>query len=115
MWCKGSGCVGSVAFGLYGSGTLLWGMSTKARISGMFWRFWDVMTCIINALIFFYVGASCVNFTIRWVGGWVGARVPRAPSLALRLLLPRLLCARYSATASLTPLPVNRLPRAWPW
>ena len=65
VWCKGSGCVASVVFGLYGSATLLWGMSTKARISGIFWRFWDVMTFVINGLIFFYVGASCVNFTVR--------------------------------------------------
>ncbi|KAG2448639.1 hypothetical protein HYH02_006526 [Chlamydomonas schloesseri] len=65
VWCRGSGCVGSVAFGLYGSGTLLWGMSTKARLTGIFDKFWTVMTFLINGLIFFYVGASAVNFTIR--------------------------------------------------
>jgi hypothetical protein len=26
VWCKGSGCVGTVAYGLFGSATLLWGM-----------------------------------------------------------------------------------------
>lgn len=42
MWCKGSGCIGAVAFGLYGSATLLWGMSTKARLTGIFMQFWQV-------------------------------------------------------------------------
>lgn len=28
----------------------------------------QVITFIINGLIFFYVGASAVNFTIRWAG-----------------------------------------------
>lgn len=65
VYCHGSGCVAAVAYGLYGSSTLLWGMSTKARQSGMFQQFWVVMTFIVNALIFFYVGASCVNFTTR--------------------------------------------------
>ncbi|GIM04957.1 hypothetical protein Vretimale_9399, partial [Volvox reticuliferus] len=65
VWCKGSGCIGAVAYGLYGSATLLWGMSTKARLSGIFTQFWAVMTFVINGLIFFYVGASSVNFTIR--------------------------------------------------
>lgn len=65
VYCKGSGCVGSVAFGLYGSSTLLWGMSSKVRQSGIFQYFWSVITFIINGLIFFYVGAASVNFTIR--------------------------------------------------
>ena len=66
VWCHGSGCVGTVAYGLYGSATLLWGISSKTRQSGQFTHFWTVMTFIVNALIFFYVGSSCVNFFIRW-------------------------------------------------
>eukprot|EP00798_Chlamydomonas_sp_ICE-L_P011080 gene11080-18689_t len=65
VWCKASGCVGTVAYGLYGASTLLFGMSMKARASKIFVRFWDVLIFIINGLIFFYVGASCVNFTWR--------------------------------------------------
>lgn len=53
VWCKGSGCIGSVVFGLYGSSTLLWGMSTKARLAGIFTQFWAVLTFVINGLIFF--------------------------------------------------------------
>ncbi|KAL6750873.1 Sodium/hydrogen exchanger family-domain-containing protein [Haematococcus lacustris] len=65
VWCHGSGCVGAVAYGLYGSATLLWGISSKTRQSQQFQHFWAVLTFIVNALIFYYVGASCVNFTIR--------------------------------------------------
>ncbi len=57
--------MGTVAYGLYGSATLLWGMSNKVRQTGIFQHFWTVMTFLVNSLIFFYVGASCVNFTIR--------------------------------------------------
>ena len=42
VWGKGSGCVASVAYGLWGSATLLFGMSVKARESGIFQKFWDV-------------------------------------------------------------------------
>ncbi|KAG1668999.1 hypothetical protein FOA52_000592 [Chlamydomonas sp. UWO 241] len=65
VWCKGSGCIGAVVYGLYGNATLLWGMSKKARSSLMFAQFWEVFAFIINALIFFYVGAAVVNFVVR--------------------------------------------------
>ena len=29
VWCKGSGCIGTVVYGLYGSATLMFGMSNK--------------------------------------------------------------------------------------
>eukprot|EP00955_Chlamydomonas_euryale_P047109 353590-Chlamydomonas_euryale.AAC.4 len=65
VWCDGSGCIAAVVYGLYGNATLLWGMSKKARGSLMFKQFWEVLEFIINALIFFYVGAAVVNFVVR--------------------------------------------------
>ncbi len=106
VWCHGSGVFGSVIYGLYGSATLLFGMSNKAHASKIFSQYWAVFTVIINGvcgvgwgggcvggcvggcpsshvhtsserenkhwpfctsgLIFFYVGAASVNFTIRY-------------------------------------------------
>jgi hypothetical protein len=48
VWCKGSGAIGSVAYGLYGSSTLLWGMSNKTRQSGIFQHFWITLTFVVN-------------------------------------------------------------------
>jgi NhaP-type Na+/H+ or K+/H+ antiporter len=65
VFCKGSGCVATVVFGLFGSATLLFGMSQKARQSLIFPQFWNVFMFLVNSLIFFYVGAASVNFAIR--------------------------------------------------
>ena len=54
--------------GIYGNKTLLWGISQAARKKGIFFMFWDVMVFLINAIIFFFVGASATNFVIRWRG-----------------------------------------------
>ena len=48
VWCRGSGCIGTVVYGLYGSATLLFGMSNKARATLMFPQFWAVLTLIVN-------------------------------------------------------------------
>ncbi len=42
----------------------------------------QVITFIINGLIFFYVGASAVNFTIRWAARNVSLGSSRAPEPA---------------------------------
>ncbi len=42
------------------------GCSSQARRARAFDRFWDVMSFCINGLIFFFVGASSVNYLIRW-------------------------------------------------
>ena len=54
FFCKGSGCVSSVVFGLFGSATLLFGMSQGARQTLVFPQFWNVLIFLINSLIFFY-------------------------------------------------------------
>ena len=65
VFCKGSGCISTVVFGLFGSATLLFGMSQGARQSLVFPQFWNVFIFLINSLIFFYVGSASVNFAIR--------------------------------------------------
>ncbi|MEW5302839.1 MAG: hypothetical protein WDW36_005582 [Sanguina aurantia] len=65
VWCGGSGVIAVVVYGLYGSSTLTWGISSRARLEGTFKQFWVVLVFMINGLIFFYVGAASVNFTWR--------------------------------------------------
>ncbi|MEW5312414.1 MAG: hypothetical protein WDW38_004051 [Sanguina aurantia] len=65
VWCGGSGVIAVVVYGLYGSSTLTWGISSRARLEGTFKQFWVVLVFMINGLIFFYVGAAAVNFTWR--------------------------------------------------
>ncbi len=38
----------AVVYGLYGSATLLWGMSSTARVSKQFPHFWASLVFIIN-------------------------------------------------------------------
>ena len=46
------------------------GLSPKGRRNNAFFDFWDVTSQIANGLVFFFVGASVVNFFLRWVGCW---------------------------------------------
>lgn len=61
----GSGVIGVVVYGLYGSSTLTWGLSHKGRRNNTFCDFWDVIQFSANGLVFFFVGASVVNFSVR--------------------------------------------------
>ena len=54
-----------VVYGLYGSATAKWHMSAKVVESGAFDVFWDTISFALNGLIFFYAGASSVNFFWR--------------------------------------------------
>ncbi|GMH41236.1 hypothetical protein BSKO_09146 [Bryopsis sp. KO-2023] len=62
---KVSGVIAVVVYGLYGSATLNWYMSSKARESGVFQTFWDVIGLVINGMVFFFSGASAYNFFQR--------------------------------------------------
>ncbi|KAI8463489.1 MAG: Sodium/hydrogen exchanger family-domain-containing protein [Monoraphidium minutum] len=61
----GSGVIGVVVYGLFGSSTLIFGLSAKGRRNNTFFAFWDVTQFIANGLVFFFVGASVVNFFVR--------------------------------------------------
>jgi len=40
-------------------------LSPKGRRNNTFFDFWDVVQFIANGLVFFFVGASVVNFFVR--------------------------------------------------
>lgn len=65
VYVSASGVTAVVAFGLYGSATTLWGMSSKAKSDGSFSKPWELLTFAMNGIVFFFVGASSVNFFIR--------------------------------------------------
>ena len=54
-----------MVFGLYGSANGKWGMSSRLVESPIFDTFWDTISFIINGIIFFFAGASSVNFFWR--------------------------------------------------
>ncbi len=54
-----------VVYGLHGSATSVWGMSAKVVESGAFDNFWDALSFTLNGIVFFYAGASSVNFFWR--------------------------------------------------
>lgn len=60
-----SGVIAVVVFGLYGSATGRWHMSPRVVESGAFEIFWDTVVFAFNGLIFFFAGASSINFFWR--------------------------------------------------
>ena len=60
-----AGVISVAVFGLYGAATSKWEMSTKVEESGAFDAFWDSIAFIVNAIVFFYSGAACINFFVR--------------------------------------------------
>jgi hypothetical protein len=60
-----SGVIAVVVFGLYGSATGKWHMSPRVVESGSFDIFWDTVCFAFNSLVFFFAGASSINFFWR--------------------------------------------------
>lgn len=60
-----SGVIAVVIFGLYGSANAKWGMSSTFTESPIFDTFWDTISFMLNGIVFFYAGASSVNFFWR--------------------------------------------------
>ncbi len=52
-------------FGLYGAATSKFDISPKLEESGAFEDFWDTFAFVANGIVFFYAGASSMNFVIR--------------------------------------------------
>lgn len=65
VYVGASGVIAVVVLGLYGSAVYTFGLSAKASRQDAFFRFWNVLSFMANGLVFFFVGASCVNFTWR--------------------------------------------------
>eukprot|EP00884_Botryococcus_braunii_P005640 jgi/Botrbrau1/15077/Bobra.0286s0006.2 len=60
-----SGVIAVVVFGLYGGATAKWAMSPPVVEKGIFYHFWDTISFIMNGMVFFFAGASSVNFFYR--------------------------------------------------
>lgn len=60
-----SGVIAVVVFGLYGSATGKWHMSPRVVENGSFDTFWDTVCFAFNSLVFFFAGASSINFFWR--------------------------------------------------
>lgn len=56
-----------VVYGLYGAATYQYGLSSKGLRTGALLKFFDVMSYMLNGMVFFYVGSSIVNFFLRCV------------------------------------------------
>lgn len=54
-----------VVYGLYGAATYQYGLSSKGLRTGSFFKFFDVLSFMLNAMVFFYVGSSISNFFLR--------------------------------------------------
>ena len=54
-----------VVFGLYGSANAKWNMSSAVTETKVFTSFWDTVSFMLNGIVFFYAGASSVNFFWR--------------------------------------------------
>jgi len=78
-----SGVIAVVIYGLYGSANSKWNMSSSVTESPAFDTFWDTISFMLNGIVFFYAGASSVNFF------WRSSEVP--PSFP-PALLPVLSC-----------------------
>jgi len=63
--CKVSGVIAVAVFGLYGAATSKFDISAKLEESGAFDDFWDTFAFVANGIVFFYAGASSINFVIR--------------------------------------------------
>ncbi len=59
------GVISVACFGLYGTATSKWELSTKVEESGAFDAFWDSIAFISNSIVFFYSGVACINFLVR--------------------------------------------------
>ena len=59
------GVVAVAVFGLYGSATSKFDISPKLVESGSFESFWDTFAFLANGIVFFFAGASSLNFIIR--------------------------------------------------
>lgn len=60
-----SGVIAVVTYGLYGCATAKWHMSARVVETGIFDNFWDTVGFGVNGLVFFFAGASSVNFFWR--------------------------------------------------
>ncbi|KAK9788845.1 hypothetical protein WJX73_003600 [Symbiochloris irregularis] len=60
-----SGVIAVVVYGLSGCSTAKWHMSAKIVETGIFDSFWDTVGFSINGVVFFFAGASSVNFFWR--------------------------------------------------
>ena len=59
------GVIAVVTYGLYGAYSSTWDMDVHVLESGAFDSFYASLAFLVNGIIFFYSGVSCVNFVVR--------------------------------------------------
>ena len=65
LCCHVAGVVAVAVYGLYGAATSKFEISAKLQESGAFEDFWDTFAFVANGIVFFFAGASSMNFVIR--------------------------------------------------
>lgn len=60
-----SGVVAVAVFGLYGAATSTWDLPPTPGAAAAFAAFWDALSFVANATVFFFTGAAIVNFFVR--------------------------------------------------
>jgi len=63
--CCAAGVIAVVTYGLYGAYTTYWDMDVHILESGAFDSFYESLAFLVNGIVFFYSGVSCVNFVVR--------------------------------------------------
>jgi hypothetical protein len=61
-----AGVMACVVYGLYGAATVQWHMSIQSKRTRAMEHFWDAVVYQLNAVLFFFVGASSCNFLVRY-------------------------------------------------
>ncbi|KAG1680362.1 hypothetical protein FOA52_015453 [Chlamydomonas sp. UWO 241] len=64
IYVASSGVIAVVVYGVYGSVTMLWGLSKQLIQAGTITGAYDIIVFVLNGIIFFFVGASATNLTI---------------------------------------------------
>ncbi|KAL0054880.1 hypothetical protein WJX82_003714 [Trebouxia sp. C0006] len=102
-----SGVIAVVTYGLYGAYTTAWEMDVHILESGAFDSFYESLAFLVNGIVFFYSGVSCVNFVVRSTEDlYLNSPISEAAAALWRLPLIYIVfnCIRFIVIFSLRPL-----------
>ncbi|KAL0035986.1 hypothetical protein WJX77_010179 [Trebouxia sp. C0004] len=102
-----SGVIAVVTYGLYGAYTTNWDMDVHILESGAFDSFYESLAFLVNGIIFFYSGVSCVNFVVRSTEDlYLNSPISEAAAALWRLPLIYIVfnCIRFIVIFALRPL-----------
>ncbi|KAL0021928.1 hypothetical protein WJX79_007439 [Trebouxia sp. C0005] len=102
-----SGVIAVVTYGLYGAYTTYWDMDVHILESGAFDSFYESLAFLVNGIVFFYSGVSCVNFVVRSTEDlYLNSPISEAAAALWRLPLIYIVfnCIRFIVIFALRPL-----------